>query len=131
MSYTIGLQVVNNDGTKTSGLFVIGDYGFPYILRFYDGNKERQIIGSDDQLYVFNASDDAVKAVRHFSKLYRYEFRERAKKVGVPVNQFKFFPVRIRGKYFTEKFALGDKVKSHSKIGGALYRIKYADKAVC
>ena len=123
--YTIGMQVCDKSGNAISGLYVLDEMDFPYILRFQDHEKNRQMVGSKDRVYVFRDIRKAIKFVQDLSKIYRYEFHDRAKNANVSVRKFHFFPLRLSSKTFSDRFSLGEKFDTVTIGKWELYQIVF------
>jgi hypothetical protein len=92
MRYTIGTKVVDKEknGLRyADGIYAFGKFGLPYISSVEKLGKE------DTYIYVIDTTEDAENFVRYLSRLYRMEFRSRAKKAGVSVDNYKFYLVRF------------------------------------
>jgi hypothetical protein len=106
--YTIGGRVLNKNGSVVEGIYVIGKYGFPYICANLDEKLEK-----DDRIIVLNDLETAQNYIRYMSRIYRYEFRERAKKLGVNAGEFRYYLVKLTDKRF-KNVRIG--VKSSEKL---------------
>jgi hypothetical protein len=88
--YTIGGRVLNRDGTPVEGVYVIGKYGFAYLCANLEEKLEK-----DDRIIVFDDLETAQNYVRYLSRLYRYEFRDRAKRLGVQTDEFRYYLLKL------------------------------------
>jgi hypothetical protein len=93
--YTIGGRVLNRHGEPVEGVYVIGKYGLPYICANLDDKLEKE-----DRIIVLNDLDTAQNYIRYMSRLYRYEFRERAKKLGVNAGEFRYYLLKLTDERF-------------------------------
>lgn len=93
--YTIGGRVLNRDGTPVEGVYVIGKYGLPYICTNLEEKLEK-----DDRIIVLNDLETAKAYVRYLSRIYRYEFRDRAKKLEVETGEFRYYLLKLTDKTF-------------------------------
>lgn len=124
-AYTIGMQVCDRTGNAVSGLYTLDEFDFPYTLRFKDFDKEKQVIGNKDRVYVFRDIRKAIEFTQDLSKIYRYEFHDRAKRAKVSVRKFHFFPLRISSKTFADRFVLGEKFDTVTVGRWELYQIMH------
>ena len=93
--YTIGGCVLNKNGEVADGVYVIGKYGFAYLCTNLEEKLEK-----DDRIIVLNDLETAQNYVRYLSRLYRYEFRDRAKRLGVPTDEFRYYLIKLTDKKF-------------------------------
>ena len=93
--YTIGGRVLNRDGKPVEGIYVIGKYGLPYICTNLEEKLE-----DHDKIIVFDDLETAQSYIRYMSRLYRYEFRNRAKKLGVQTDEFRYYLIKLTDKRF-------------------------------
>ena len=95
MKYTIGCHVLNQDGSTADGIYVFGKYGFPFI-----SNKIETFAEKECSIYVIDDAENTKKYIQYLSRLYRYEFKSRAKKLSAPVKEFRFYPIKLTDKRF-------------------------------
>lgn len=93
--YTIGGRVLNKNGEPVEGVYIIGKYGFAYLC----ANLEEKL-KKDDRIIVLDDLETAQNYVRYLSRLYRYEFRERAEKLGVQTGEFRYYLIKLTDKRF-------------------------------
>ena len=93
--YTIGGRVLNRNKKPVEGVYIIGDYGFAYLCANLEEKLEK-----GDRIMVFDDLETAQHYVRYLSRLYRYEFRERAKKLGVPTSEFRYYLIKMTDNRF-------------------------------
>ena len=93
--YTIGGRVLNRDGTPAEGVYVIGKYGFDYLCTNLEEKLEK-----DDRIIVLDDLETAQNYVRYLSRLYRYEFRDRAKRLGVQTDEFRYYLLKLTDNRF-------------------------------
>lgn len=97
MRYTIGSKVAQRTEKGSAepykiveGIYVFGEYGLPFLCSDIDKIKEK-----GHRLYCINTLEDAENYIRFLSRLYRTEFRARAKKLGVSMDNFQFYLVKL------------------------------------
>ena len=88
MKYTVGCRVLNKDGHVIDGIYIFGGYGLPYI-----GNDIPKT--GKHSIYVIDGAEDAQLYIQYLSRLYRSEFRKRAKKLNASVKEFRFYPIKM------------------------------------
>ena len=117
MKYTIGCHVLNKDGSIADGIYVFGKYGFPYISNAVETFAEKEC-----SIYVIDGAENTQKYIQYLSRLYRYEFKSRAKKLAAPVKEFRFYPIKLTDKRF-DGYTLEKDVKwRHKKQENAQYQ---------
>lgn len=95
--YTIGCRVLEKHGRVTDGVYTIGDLGFTWISKPEEIDfKEKHI----REIYVIDNIDDVQKYIQFLSRIYRNEFRSRAKKLNVDVSEFRFYPIKLTNSMF-------------------------------
>jgi hypothetical protein len=91
MRYTIGCKVLDKDGTIVDGVYVFTNkYGLPIICNDINKIKDERHL-----LYCIKELEDAQNYIRYLSRLYRTEFRQRAKKLNVSVDNFRFYLMKL------------------------------------
>ena len=95
--YTIGCRVLEKDGRVTDGIYIIGDLGFTWISNPEKINFDTKHMR---EIYVIDNADDAAKYVQFLSRIYRNEFRSRAKKLNADVGEFRFYPIKMTNPMF-------------------------------
>lgn len=95
MKYTIGCHVLNKDGSTADGIYVFGKYGFPYISNDVSTFPEKEC-----SIYIIDDAENTQKYIQYLSRLYRCEFKSRAKKLAAPVQEFRFYPIKLTDKRF-------------------------------
>ena len=93
--YTIGGRVLNRNNEPAEGIYTIGKYGFAFLCTNLDEKLKKH-----DRIIVFDDLETAQNYVRYLSRLYRYEFRDRAKRLGVSTNEFRYYLVKMTDKRF-------------------------------
>lgn len=93
--YTIGGRVLNKDKQPADGVYVIGDYGFAYLC----SNLEEKL-RKGDRIIVLDDLETAQNYIRYLSRLYRYEFRDRAKRLGVNTSEFRYYLIKMTDNRF-------------------------------
>lgn len=88
MKYTIGCHVLGKDGHIVDGIYIFGEYGLPYITN----NPPKT---GKESIYIIDGEKDTQLYIQYLSRLYRYEFRSRAKKLNAPVKEFRFYPIKM------------------------------------
>ena len=104
--YTVGSSILNKQKEPVEGLYVFGKYGFPFLC-----SNLKEKIKSEDSIYVFEDAETAQSYIRYLSRRYRYEFRDRAKRMGVPTGEFRFYLIKLTDKMFND-VVIG-RTKSH------------------
>ena len=111
MRYTVGVKLLSKDGSSVEGLYAIGNTGLSYILT-PNGRSNY-----DDVILVFNDLKEAQAFVKILCKLYRTEFRTRAKSHNLDISQFRIFLLKVDSSNF--KFKLNEKrYKKKTEITG-------------
>lgn len=95
MKYTIGCRVIDRNGEVCDGLYVFGRHGFPYIT-----NNVEKFTNDGQSIYIIDGATDTQKYIQYLSRLYRYEFKNRAKKLNADVREFRFYPIKLTDKRF-------------------------------
>ena len=88
MKYTIGCRVLDVDGHVKDGIYIFNQYGLPYI-----GNEIPKT--GKHSIYVVEGAEDAQLYIRYLSRLYRQEFRKRAKQLNASVKEFRLYPIKM------------------------------------
>lgn len=96
-NYTICCRVLEKDGRVTDGIYIIGDLGFTWIASEEDLNNDPK---GCREIYVIDNAEDAEKYVQFLSRIYRNEFRSRAKRLNVDVGEFRFYPIKMTNPMF-------------------------------
>ena len=90
--YTIGARVLNKANEPAEGIYAFGRYGLPFVVT----NIEKELTKPDlFYIYVIDDLETAQNYIRYLSRLYRFEFRNRAKKFGVPTDEFRFYLLKL------------------------------------
>ena len=92
--YTVGSRIVNKNGKVVEGIYVLGKFALPWICS--DLNK----MTDDNSIYVFDDNETAQLYIRGLSRLYRYEFRQRAKSLGVNPGEFRYYLIKLTDSRF-------------------------------
>ena len=116
MKYTIGCHVLNKDGSAADGIYVFGKYGFPYISNAVETFAEKEC-----SIYVIDGAENTKKYIQYLSRLYRYEFKKRAKELSAPVQEFRFYPIKLTDKRFDGYTLEKDSKWRHNKKENAKY----------
>lgn len=93
--YTIGGRVLDRDKRPADGVYTIGKYGFAFLCANLNEKLKK-----GDRIIVFDDLDTAQNYVRYLSRLYRYEFRDRAKRLGVDTNEFRYYLIKMSDNRF-------------------------------
>jgi len=117
--YTIGVRVVNKDKRQVDGLYVLGKYALPWICENVD-----KIRPDEDCVYVIDDAETAQKVVRFLARNYRYEYRERAKRLGVDQNAFGVYAKRWTAKEF-DGLKIGAPIAYRSRYWDSIPRDKF------
>ena len=107
--YTIGGRVLNRDGKPVEGVYVIGNYGFAYLCANLDEKLEK-----GDRIIVFDNLETAQNYVRYLSRLYRYEFRDRAKRLNTDMKDFRYYLIKMTDNRF-QNMSIGTISSEHLK----------------
>lgn len=92
--YTIGGRVLMQDKRVVDGLYVLGKYGLPYINTNFDKLEK------EDGIIVLDDLETAQNYIRYLSRIYRYEFRHRAKKLNVNPGEFRYYLIKLTDPMF-------------------------------
>ena len=95
--YTVGSRILNKKGEPVEGIYVFGKYGLPYIC-----SNLKEKLEPEDSIYVFDDTETAQNYIRYLARRYRYEFRSRAKKMGVNAGEFRFYLIKLADKMFDD-----------------------------